>query len=56
MDNQEKNIIFAQYANLITMKEDINRLKVVLTEQKRTKKWLAEQPGKDPIMAMLSHH
>ena len=31
-----------------SMKEDINRLKVVLAEQKRTNKWLAEQLGKDP--------
>lgn len=30
------------------MKEDINRLKGVLAEQKRTNKWLAEQLGKDP--------
>lgn len=30
------------------MKEDINRIKVVLVEQKRTNKWLAEQLGKDP--------
>ena len=27
---------------------DINRLKLVLVEQKRTSKWLAEQLGKDP--------
>lgn len=27
--------------------EDINRLKVVLVEKKRTSKWLAEQLGKD---------
>lgn len=27
---------------------DINRLKVVLAEKKRTNKWLAEQLGKDP--------
>lgn len=27
---------------------DINRLKVVLVEKKRTNKWLAEQLGKDP--------
>ena len=27
--------------------KDINRLKVVLAEQKRTNKWLAEQLGKD---------
>lgn len=30
------------------MNEDINRLKVVLAERKRTNKWLAEQLGKDP--------
>lgn len=30
------------------MKERINRLKVVLVEQQRTNKWLAEQLGKDP--------
>ena len=30
------------------MKEDINRIKVVLVEKKRTNKWLAEQLGKDP--------
>ena len=29
------------------MNSDINRLKVVLAEKKRTKKWLAEQIGKD---------
>ena len=27
---------------------DINRIKVVLVEKKRTNKWLAEQLGKDP--------
>ena len=30
------------------MAQDINRLKVVLAEQKRTNTWLAEQLGKDP--------
>ena len=30
------------------MAQDINRLKVVLAEQKRTNKWLAEQLKKDP--------
>ena len=30
------------------MKADINRLKIVLAEKKRTGKWLAEQLGKDP--------
>lgn len=29
-------------------KNDLNRLKVVLVEQHRTAKWLAEQMGKDP--------
>ena len=29
------------------MMEDINRLKIVLVEKKRTGKWLAEQLGKD---------
>ena len=28
--------------------EDINRLKVVLAEKKRTAKWLATEIGKDP--------
>ncbi len=27
---------------------DLNRLKVVLAEKRRTNKWLAEQLGKDP--------
>lgn len=30
------------------MKGQINRLKVVLVEQNKTNKWLAEQMGKDP--------
>lgn len=30
------------------MEKEINRLKVVLVEKKRTNKWLAEQLGKDP--------
>lgn len=28
--------------------KDLNRIKVVLVERKRTSKWLAEQLGKDP--------
>ncbi|HIY69619.1 MAG TPA: helix-turn-helix domain-containing protein [Candidatus Alistipes intestinigallinarum] len=32
----------------MTAMEDINRLKIVLVERKRTGKWLAEQLGKDP--------
>lgn len=30
------------------MVKDINRIKVVLADKKRTNKWLAEQLGKDP--------
>ena len=32
----------------LRMKKDINRIKVVLVEKKRTNKWLAEQLQKDP--------
>ena len=32
----------------LIMGKDINRIKVVLAEKKRTNKWLAEQLGKDP--------
>lgn len=28
--------------------KDINRIKVVLAEKKRTNRWLAEEIGKDP--------
>ena len=34
--------------NQMEQAKDINRLKVVLVEKKRTGKWLAEQLGKDP--------
>jgi len=42
-------IIFAK-KSIISYKgmADINRLKVVLVEKKRTSKWLAEALGKDP--------
>ena len=44
------NFQFFLYKNRIiwTMNTDINRLKVVLAEKKKTGKWLAEQLGKDP--------
>ena len=44
------NIFFNFVFNAIKtkMKKDINRIKVVLVEKKRTNKWLAEQLGKDP--------
>lgn len=32
-----------------TERQKLNRLKVVLVEQNRTGKWLAEQLGKDPV-------
>lgn len=30
------------------MNRDLNRIKVILVEKKKTSKWLAEQLGKDP--------
>ena len=44
----QKNVSLWQ--NKITMEEtkDINRIKVVLVEKKKSNKWLAEQLGKDP--------
>lgn len=41
------------------MEKDINRIKVVLVERKRTNKWLAQQLGKDPATVsngVLIHH
>lgn len=32
----------------MSMNEDLNRIKVVLVEKKKTSKWLAEQLSKDP--------
>ena len=34
--------------NLLIAMEDINRLKIVLVEKRKTGKWLAEQLGKNP--------
>jgi DNA-binding Xre family transcriptional regulator len=42
-----KLIIFAFNLDLFNMK-DLNRIKVVLVEKKKTSKWLAEQLGKSP--------
>lgn len=47
MENQ-KNIVNCTIRNFYGMKGQINRLKVVLVEQNKTNKWLAEQMGKDP--------
>ena len=33
---------------MMIIMEDINRLKIVLVEKKKTGKWLAEQLGKNP--------
>ena len=42
-------IFFVPLQQIITdMDKDINRLKVVLAEKKRTNKWLAKQLGNDP--------
>ena len=32
------------------MAQDINQVKLVLVEKKRTNKWLSEQVGKDPAI------
>jgi Helix-turn-helix. len=42
------NFVFQTSTIISYMSKDINRLKVVLAEKKRTNKWLAEQLGKDP--------
>ena len=36
------------YKIIFKMDKDINRIKVVLADKKKTNKWLAEQLGKDP--------
>ena len=44
------NIIFVVLQNKIVLymaNKDINRIKVVLVDKKKTNKWLAEQLGKD---------
>ncbi len=42
-----KIINFALRLNFMLM-TDLNRIKVLLVEKKRTNKWLAEELGKDP--------
>ena len=46
----EKLAFYQQFdlRNIKMERTDINRLKVVLVEKKRTNKWLAEQLGRDP--------
>ena len=36
---------FASNDNIFNMTQDLNRIKVVLVEQKKTGKWIAEQLG-----------
>ena len=43
-----KSLSLWHYYYIIIKMEDINRIKLVLVEKKRTSKWLAEQLGKDP--------
>lgn len=39
---------FVTFAKKTDMQQDINRIKAVLAEKKKTNKWLASQLGKDP--------
>lgn len=45
-----KIIIFAfvSIIEIMNIDQDINRIKLVLVEKKRTNKWLAQELGKDP--------
>ena len=45
-----KIIIFAfdSTVKIMNIDQDINRIKLVLVEKKRTNKWLAQELGKDP--------
>ena len=48
MARPKKIIKVATNAMLYIVMADLNRIKVVLVEKKRTNKWLAQQLGKDP--------
>ena len=45
---EANHYICMRYQLNVKSMQDLNRLKVVLVEQKKTGKWLAEQLGKDP--------
>ena len=47
-EEPNKIIKFAFKGNCIAMGKELNRIKVVLVECKRTNKWLAEQLGVNP--------
>jgi len=42
-----RNSLYLRSNHLFVVMKDLNRLKVVLAEKKRTNKWLAEQLGKN---------
>lgn len=44
----ENNYICAKVNEICFTMNDLNRIKVVLVEQKKTSKWLADQLGKNP--------
>ena len=44
---QNEHVRSAERENLRPQGKDLNRLKVVLAEKKRTNKWLADQLGKN---------
>lgn len=46
--NREKSLNLRKRNVVYTIMADLNRIKVVLVEKKRTNKWLAQQLGKDP--------
>lgn len=46
--DSEKFSKFASNSIIDKMEQDLNRIKLVLVEKKRTNKWLAQQLGKDP--------
>jgi len=46
--NDIKSLSLWHYYYIIIKMEDINRIKLVLVEKKRTSKWLSEQLGVNP--------
>ena len=47
MESQRKFTLFALNSYKYDFMKDLNRLKVVLAEKKKTNKWIAEQLGKN---------
>lgn len=46
--NDNKSLSLYHYYYIIYNMEDVNRIKLVLVEKKRTSKWLSEQLGVNP--------